>query len=116
MATDSLEVISMWKDVLKIDMDEANFLGQKYAPQDMAEAKERMKRDKLNQSAPKRVAWINKNRKWLTDNASKFRKGLSDLNATPDVAGSDPENFSNYRVSFNSLVKMTAGGKPNQLR
>jgi len=34
----------MWKEILKIDMEEARQLGDKYAPEDMAEArKEQMK-------------------------------------------------------------------------
>ena len=41
----------MWKDILKIDMDEARRLGDKYAPDDMEEA--RLNRNMVN--AGKRI-------------------------------------------------------------
>ena len=116
MATVSLEVISLWKDILKIDMREANFLGEKYAPQDMAEAKERMKRERLNRSAPKRVAWINRNKKWLNENSSKFSEDArKTLEKTLQEASQDAENFSHYRISFNSFIAGLGLKKPKNM-
>ena len=37
-----------WKEILKIDMDEARRLGEKYAPDDMEEA--RLNRNMVNNS------------------------------------------------------------------
>lgn len=116
MATVSLEVIVMWKDILKIDMKEANFLGDKYAPQDMAEAKERMKRERLNRSAPKRVAWINRNKKWLNENSSKFSDDAREtLERTLQEASQNAENFSHYRLSFNSFIAALGLKKPKNM-
>ena len=67
--------IMTWKDILKIDMEEARRLGDKYAPEDMIQGKlDRIKRKKelaqlqAEETLPKRRVKLKEIHNWLDNN------------------------------------------------
>jgi len=86
----------MWKDILKIDMQEARRLGERYAPEDMEQARS----DKLKAFFTKIKPAIEKTLEMYEmtegDEASKFRDAIVSLirdfpNAPRLIRGTTPE-------------------------
>ena len=68
-----------WKEILKIDVDEARRLGDKYAPKDMKEGKEQFQREQRAKREKE------DNRKY-----QKMKKKLMDLEGEQLVFGISP--------------------------
>ena len=73
-----------WRDILKIDMDEARKLGDKYAPKDMeqgrkdiAERKEKLRQLQIEDSLPKRRRKLQRYINWMS------RKIIKPFNSYP---------------------------------
>ena len=73
-----------WKDILKIDMEEARQLGEKYAPKDMeqgrkdiADRKEKLRQLQIEESLPKRRRKLQRYINWMS------RKIIKPFNSYP---------------------------------
>tara|TARA_R110002020_G_scaffold53057_6_gene148771 strand:+ start:265 stop:765 length:501 start_codon:yes stop_codon:yes gene_type:complete len=114
-----------WKQILKIDMDEARELGDKYAPKDMeqgrkdiADRKEKIKQLTAEESLPKRRKQLQLAIDWMQDNV--------ETNFVSSDAGSavkfsiekakehlmEPEVFNRYILAIKSLLRTAPDGGP----
>ena len=105
----------MWKDILKIDMEEARRLGERYAPEDMEQARS----DKLKAFFTKIKPAIEKTLEMYEmtqgDEASKFRDAIVSLirdfpnpprlirSTTPEAIKSNKEMVEKYLVDLEKM-------------
>ena len=106
--------IMTWKDILKIDMEEARRLGDKYAPEDMIQGKlDRIKRKKelaqlqAEETLPKRRAKLKEIDNWLDNNdiPEEYEEAI-DLSL--DMAKKnlmDVERFERYLTAIKMLMR-----------
>ena len=105
-----------WKDVLKIDMEEARRLGEKYAPKDMMQGKyDRAKRKKelarlqAEETLPKRRAKIKEIYNWLDKNEDDMPEDmLSAVELSLDLAKKhlmDVDRYETYMTAIKMLLR-----------
>ena len=105
-----------WKDVLKIDMEEARRLGEKYAPKDMMQGKyDRVKRKKelaqlqAEETLPKRRAKIKEIYNWLDKNEDDMPEDmLSAVELSLDLAKKhlmDVDRYETYMTAIKMLLR-----------
>jgi len=105
-----------WKQILKIDMDEARELGDKYAPKDMeqgrkdiAERKEKLRQLQTEESLPKRRRKLQRYINWMRDNPEYAKSELGDaVQYNIDLAKKDlmkPENFERFIMAIQLLLR-----------
>jgi len=113
-----------WKQILKIDMNEARELGDKYAPKDMeqgrkdiAERKEKLRQLQIEESLPKRRKQLQKYIDWMIDNPEYANSELGNaVQFSIDLAKEkimNPEVFKRYIEAISSLLK-TAPNSPKR--
>ena len=112
----------MWKDILKVDMEEARRLGERYAPEDMEQARS----DKLKAFFTKIKPAIEKTLEMYEmtqgDEASKFRDAIVSLirefpnaprlirSTTPEAIKSNKEMVEKYLIELEKMY----GGSPRK--
>ena len=110
-----------WKQILKIDMDEARDLGEKYAPKDMeqgrkdiADRKEKLRQLQIEESLPKRRKTLQVAIDWMKDNpdyaASELGKAVQ---MSIDLAKEqlmEPEIFKRYITAIKSILATVHNG------
>lgn len=112
-----------WKQILKIDMDEARELGDKYAPKDMeqgrkdiAERKEKLRQLQIEESLPKRRRQLQRYINWMRDNPEYADSDLGNtVQFSIDLAKENlmkPKIFRRYIEAISSLLKTA----PNPLK
>ena len=95
-----------WKDILKIDMEEARRLGEKYAPKDMKQGEmDRVKRKKelarlqAEETLPKRRRQLQVAIDWLKENPEDDSDIYNAVKMSVESAKKhlmEPEIFQNY--------------------
>ena len=98
-----------WKDILKIDMDEARRLGEKYAPKDMKEGRAEANRKALEDTKDKRNEYYQKFLKELHKHEDKinpevYEGTLSILELFKDV--DSYEEYLNYRGMLKNIARI----------
>ena len=101
-----------WKEILKINMDEARRLGDKYAPNDMREAKIRADKKSLEDTKDKRNEYYQKFLKELHKHEDKlnpevYEGALSLLELLKDV-----KSYEEF-LSYKGMLKNMASAIPN---
>ena len=105
-----------WKQILKIDMDEARELGDKYAPKDMeqgrkdiAERKEKLRQLQIEESLPKRRRKLQRYINWMRDNPEQANSELGNVvQVNIDMAKEnlmEPENFDRFITAVQLLLR-----------
>lgn len=98
-----------WKEILKIDMDEARRLGDKYAPKDMEEGRAEADRKSLEDTKDKRNKYYQKFLKELHKHEDKinpevYEGALSLLELLKDVKSY--EEFLKYKATLQNLARV----------
>lgn len=98
-----------WKDILKINMDEARRLGEKYAPKDMEEGREEANRKSLEDTKDRRNEYYQKFLKELHKHEDKlnpevYEGTLSLLEFLKDVKSY--EEFLKYKAMMKNVAKV----------
>ena len=103
-----------WKSILKIDMDEARRLGEKYAPKDMeqgrkdiSQRKEKLRQLQAEETLPKRRAKLKKIDNWLNSNdiPENYKEAIE---LSLDMAKKNlmnPDMFEKYLSSLRMLLR-----------
>ena len=110
-----------WKQILKIDMNEARELGDKYAPKDMeqgrkdiADKKEKLMQLQIEESLPKRRKMLQRAIDWMKDNPDYAASELGNaVQMSIDLAKENlmkPENFERYITAIKLLLKTVDNG------
>tara|TARA_Y100000004_G_scaffold192717_1_gene253757 strand:+ start:865 stop:1344 length:480 start_codon:yes stop_codon:yes gene_type:complete len=105
-----------WKDILKIDMEEARRLGEKYAPRDMKQGEiDRIKRKKklaqlqAEETLPKRRAKIKEIDNWLDKNEDNMPEDMvSAVELSLDLAKKhlmDVDRYETYMTGIKMLLR-----------
>lgn len=114
-----------WKQILKIDMDEARELGDKYAPKDMeqgrkdiAERKEKLRQLQIEETLPKRRRQLQLAIDWMRDNA-EYAFVSSDAGSAVKFSIEkakehlmEPKVFDRYITAIKSLLRTAPDGGP----
>ena len=103
-----------WKDILKIDMEEARRLGEKYAPKDMKQGEmDRVKRKKelarlqAEETLPKRRRQLQVAIDWLKENPEDDSDIYNAVKMSVESAKKhlmEPEIFQNYIAAIKSIL------------
>ena len=104
-----------WKDILKIDMEEARQLGEKYAPKDMeqgrkdiVERKKELARLQAEETLPKRRKQLQVAIDWLKDNPEYDSNINNAIKMSVEFAKKhlmEPETFNKYLTAIKSILK-----------